>query len=174
MTVLETDRLVLSRLDRDDAAFILELVNEPAWLRHIGDKGVRTLDDARGYIENGPVEMYGRLGFGLYLVALKGTGVPIGICGLIKREALADVDLGFAFLARSWGHGYAFEAAAAVVAYGTRTLGPGRVLAVTAQENHASMKLLDKLGFRFERLVRLAADGPEVRLYACGAVGRDG
>lgn len=170
MTVLETERLVLRRLRSDDAAFILQLVNEPAWLRYIGDRGVRTLEDAGEYIERGPVEMYGRLGFGLYLVERKDSGDPIGICGLLKREALEDVDIGFAFLARCWGQGYAFESAAAVLAYGTRTLGLSRIVAITSPENHASIKLLDKLGFRFERSVRLAADAAEVRLFVTGAV----
>jgi RimJ/RimL family protein N-acetyltransferase len=167
-TVCETERLTLRRLGTDDAAFILQLVNEPAWLRYIGDKGVRTLEDARTYIENGPVEMYGRLGFGLYLVELKEGGDPIGICGLIKRESLEDVDIGFAFLSKFWGQGYAFESASAAMSYGTHALGLTRIVAITSQDNHVSAKLLEKLGFRFERPVRLAADAAEVKLYAAG------
>jgi RimJ/RimL family protein N-acetyltransferase len=169
MKVLETERLVVRWLKTDDAAFIHQLVNEPSWLRYIGDKGVRTLEDARNYIEKGPVEMYGRLGFGLYLVELKESGDPIGICGLIKRESLDDVDLGFAFLPRFWAQGYAFESASAVMAHETRALGLSRIVAVTSQDNHVSAKLLEKLGFRFERMARLAADTAEVRLYAAGA-----
>src|SRR5262245_58073861 len=106
MKVLETDRLNLRRLSIDDAEFILELLNEPSFLRFIGDKGVRTLDDARDYISNGPIDMYNRLGFGLYLTELKDGGVTIGICGLIKRDALEDVDIGFAFLPKLWAIGY--------------------------------------------------------------------
>jgi RimJ/RimL family protein N-acetyltransferase len=169
MNVLETERLVLRWLRADDAVFILQLVNEPSWLRYIGDKGVRTLEDARNYIEKGPVEMYGRLGFGLFLVECKETGDPIGICGLIKREALEDVDIGFAFLPRFCGQGYAFESASAAMSYGTRTLGLSRIVAITSQDNHVSAKLLEKLGFRFERLARLAADAAEVKLCAAGA-----
>ena len=167
--VLETERLALRWLKTDDAAFIRQVVNEPSWLRYIGDKGVRTLEDARNYIEKGPVEMYGRLGFGLYLVELKETGDPIGICGLVKRESLDDVDLGFAFLPRFWAQGYAFESASAVMTHGTRALGLSRIVAVTSQDNHVSAKLLEKLGFHFERMARLAADTAEVRLYAAGA-----
>jgi RimJ/RimL family protein N-acetyltransferase len=167
--VLETERLVLRWLGTDDAAFILQLVNEPSWLRYIGDRGVRTLEDARKYIEKGPVEMYGRLGFGLYLVELKENGDPIGICGFVKRDSLEDVDIGFAFLQRFRGQGYAFESASAVMSFGRGTLGLSRVLAVTSQENHVSARLLEKLGFRFERLARLAADAEEVKLFATGA-----
>ena len=166
MHVLETERLVLRQLDERDAAFILQLVNEPSWLQYIGDRGVRTLQDAERYIRDGPVAMYARLGFGLWLVALKETLEPIGICGLIKRDALPDVDLGFALLPRFWGKGYALESASATVAYGKARLGLSRVVAVTTKSNHASGRLLEKLGFRFERLVRLAADGEELKLYA--------
>lgn len=169
MKVLETERLVLRRLRPDDAPFILRLVNDPSWLRHIGDRGVRTVEDARDYIEKGPVEMYGRLGFGLYLVELKAGGEPIGICGLLKRETLADVDIGVALLPRFWSQGYAFESASAVMEYGRRVFGLSRVVAVTSPDNALSAKLLVKLGFHFERLTRLAADGPEVRLYAHAA-----
>src|SRR5258707_6327278 len=102
----------------EDAEFIFELVNQPAFIRNIGDKGVRTLDDARNYILNGPVASYGRFGFGLYLIQQKESGFPIGICGLLKRETLKDVDLGFAFLPQFWRKGYAFESATAVMAYG--------------------------------------------------------
>jgi len=166
MHVLETERLVLRQLDERDAAFILQLVNEPSWLQYIGDRGVRTLQDAERYIRDGPVAMYARLGFGLWLVALKETLEPIGICGLIKRDALPDVDLGFALLPRFWGKGYALESASATVAYGKARLGLSRVVAVTTKSNHASGRLLEKLGFRFERLVRLAEDGEELKLYA--------
>ena len=107
---LETERLLLTHLDPADAAFILELLNEPSWLRFIGDKNVHSLDDARRYIENGPMAMYAAKGFGLYRVALKETDTPIGICGLIKRDTLPEPDIGFAFLPRAWGAGYAREA----------------------------------------------------------------
>ena len=163
--MLETDRLILRHLSTDDAEFILELLNEPSFLRFIGDKGVRTLEDARDYILNGPVDMYNRFGFGLYLTELKGNGAPIGICGLIKRDGLEDVDIGFAFLPRFWGKGYAYEAASAVMTYGKDVLGIKRIVAITSPDNHASGRLLEKLEMRFERMVRLSEDAEEVRLF---------
>ncbi len=169
MEVANTERLLLRWLDAGDSAFILELVNEPSWIRYIGDKGVKTIQDAQRYIENGPVEMYQRLGFGLYAVELKENRAPIGICGLIKREALVDVDLGFAFLPRFWGNGYAFESASAVMSYGRRALGLSRIVAILSQDNHRSAKLLEKLGFRFDSMVGLQPGGEELKLYAAAA-----
>ena len=166
MKVLETDRLNLRWLSTDDAEFILELLNEPSFLRFIGDKGVRTLDDARDYILNGPADMYTRLGFGLYLTELKDGSVPIGICGLLKRDGLEDVDIGFAFLPKFWARGYAYESAAAVMAYGKTVLGLNRIVAITSPDNYASGRLLEKLGLRFERMIHLSNDAPEVRLFA--------
>jgi len=176
MKVAESKRLLLRRLEARDAAFILELLNEPSWLQFIGDKGVATLQSAERYIEDGPVAMYRRLGFGLYLVELKGVAAPIGICGLIKRDALDDVDLGFALLSRFWGKGYAFEAASAVMSYAGVELGLSRIVAIVSLDNHPSAKLLEKLGFRFERPLRLQADGEALKLYSAsiGATGRHG
>jgi RimJ/RimL family protein N-acetyltransferase len=168
LKVLETDRLILRWLSTDDAEFILELLNEPSFLRFIGDKGVRTPEDACDYILNGPVDMYNRLGFGLYLIELKDGGVPIGICGLIKRDTLEDVDIGFAFLPRFWAKGYAFESASAVMAYGKSAFGLNRIVAVTTPDNHSSIKVLEKLGFKFEQMVRLSVGAPEINLFAHG------
>jgi RimJ/RimL family protein N-acetyltransferase len=167
--VLRTDRLVLRHLSADDAPFILRLLNEPSWLQYIGDKGVRTPAEAQRYIETGPVEMYGRLGFGLYQVRQTLGDEPIGICGLLKRETLEDVDLGFAFLPEFWGNGYACEACAAVMAYGRNRLGLARIVAITARDNDASRRVLEKLGFEFERPVQLEAGGEELLLYASAA-----
>jgi RimJ/RimL family protein N-acetyltransferase len=166
MKVLETERLVLRRLTVEDGEFMLELLNDPSWLRFIGDRKVRTLDAARDYITNQLVAMYERFGFGLYLTELKGDGVPVGICGLIKRDALEDVDIGFAFLPKFRGKGYAYESASAVMAYGKETFGLNRLVAITSPDNHVSAGLLEKLGFNFERMVKLSADGAEVRLFA--------
>ncbi len=166
MKVIGTERLILRRLTVEDGEFILELLNDPAWLRFIGDKGVRTLADARDYILKSPVAMYERLGFGLYLTELKSEGVPVGICGLIKRDSLEDVDIGFAFLPEFWGKGYAYESAAAVMAYGKSTFGLKRIVAITTPDNVSSAKLLEKLGFNFERMVKLSDDSAEVRLFA--------
>jgi RimJ/RimL family protein N-acetyltransferase len=166
LKILETARLALRQLSTGDAPFIRQLVNEPSWLRFIGDKGIRTIEDARNYILKGPVDMYARLGFGLWLVELKAGNIPIGICGLIKRESLEDIDLGFAFLPAYWRKGYAFESASATISYGRERLGLQRVVAIMSPDNYASGQLLEKLGFRFERRIRLSSDAPEINLYA--------
>ena len=166
MKVLETDRLVLRRLSAADAPFILELLNEPSFLRFIGDRGVRTLDDAREYIRKGPEESYQRLGFGLFLTQLKDGEIPIGICGLLKRDTLEDVDLGFAFSPRYWGLGYAQESAAAVMEYGRTVFQLKRIVAVTNPDNASSLRVLEKLGMRFERMVQMRADESEIKLLA--------
>jgi RimJ/RimL family protein N-acetyltransferase len=166
LKILETDRLILRWLSAEDAEFILRLVNEPSWLRFIGDNGVRTVEDARAYLSNKLVEMYFRLGFGLYLVELKVAGLPIGICGLIKRDSLEDVDIGFAFLPQFWGKGYAYESAAAVMEFGKRAFGFRRIVAITSPDNDVSGRLLEKLGFSFERMVKLSAESEEVKLFA--------
>jgi RimJ/RimL family protein N-acetyltransferase len=163
--VLETERLILRHLSTEDAEFILRLLNDPSWLRFIGDKGVRTIEDACSYILQGPVEMYSRLGFGLYLVELKEEAASIGICGLIKRDSLEDVDIGFAFLPKFWGQGYAYEAASAIMEYGRNALGLQRIVAITSADNDSSVKLLEKLGFRFEGMVKLSNDSEAVKLY---------
>jgi RimJ/RimL family protein N-acetyltransferase len=167
--VIETPRLVLRRLEPGDAEFILTLLNDPSFLRYIGDKGVRSLDDAREYIRTGPMASYDRFGFGLFLTALREEGVPIGICGLLKRDTLEDVDVGFAFLPRYWSQGYAFESASAVLEYGRQELGLGRIVAITSPDNTASMRLCEKLGLKFESMIRLTEDSPEVRLFASEA-----
>lgn len=165
MIPIETERLLLCLLTADDAPFILELLNEPSFLRFIGDKGVRTLEDAREYIRKGPVDSYERRGFGLYLVKLRDGDVPIGICGLVKRDALEDVDIGFAFLPRFWARGYALESAAAVMTHGRRDIGLNRIVAITNPENVSSIRLLEKLGLRFERMIQLADHGGENKLF---------
>lgn len=166
MKVIEAERLSLHPLTIEDAPFILELLNEPSFLRYIGDKGVRTLDDARGYILNGPGKSYGQFGFGLYLVKLKESETPMGMCGLVKREALADVDLGFVFSPKFWGKGYAAEVAAAMKEAKER-LGLLRLVAITTPDNVSSITRLEKLGFTFERMVKLTEEGAELKLCAC-------
>lgn len=166
MVVLETARLALRRLSTDDADFILELLNQSSFLRYIGDKGVRNANDAIRYIQTGPIASYERFGFGLYLVELKETGASIGMCGLLKRDSLPDVDVGFAFLPDYWSQGFAFESAAAVMNYGREALGLRRIVAITSLDNDASIKLLEKLGLRFEGLIKLSEDQTEVKLFA--------
>lgn len=163
--VLETTRLALRHLGFDDAAFIVTLLNDPAWLEHIGDRKVRTVADARGYLEKGPVAMYAREGFGPYLVLRKADGAKLGICGLIKREGLDDADLGFAFLPAFRSQGYALESSAAIMAMALPAHGMKRVVAITSRANRDSIRLLERIGFTFERMVRLPKDDEEIMLF---------
>lgn len=165
MKVLETSRLVLRRLVMEDAPSILELVNDVAWLQYIGDKHVHNLEDARSYIRKGPLDMYARYGFGLYMVTLR-TGIRIGMCGLIKRDGLEDVDLGFALLARYRGRGYAQEAAAAVLDYGRKALGLKRIVAITSPDNQRSIQVLENIGFAYEQTLTLAGQVKATKLFA--------
>jgi ribosomal-protein-alanine N-acetyltransferase len=164
--VLETERLVLRRFTLEDAAFVVELVNDPAWLANIGDRKVRTLEDARGYLRHGALAMYERVGYGMYVVTLKGSGEPIGTCGLIQRAELTDVDIGFAFLPQYRGRGFAFESAVAVLEYGTRVIGLKRIVAIVTATNQPSIRVLEKIGLRFERTIRFPGDAEEIPLYA--------
>jgi RimJ/RimL family protein N-acetyltransferase len=135
-------------------------------LQNIGDRGVRTVEDAVRYILKGPVDSYARHGFGFWLVELKDSQTPAGICGLVKRDALPEVDIGYAFLPRFWSRGYAYEAAAAVMSYAAGALGLRRVLAIVNPDNAGSIKVLEKIGLKFDRLIRLSADEPEIMLFA--------
>jgi RimJ/RimL family protein N-acetyltransferase len=166
MQIIETKRLILRELSAEDAEFVLELINEPAWKKNIGDRGIRTTEGAREYILNGPAASYEKFGFGLWLVELKESGVSVGICGLIKRETLEDVDIGFAFLERFWSKGYAVESAAAVMDYGRDALGLKRIVAITVPENLGSIKVLEKIGMRFEKMFKTAEDAEEIKLFA--------
>ena len=161
------ERILLRPLDEADAPFLLELLNDPDWLRYIGDRGVRTLDDARAYVRNGPMAMVARYGHGLWAVEGRG-GEPeeaLGICGLLKRDTLEDVDLGFAFLARHRGRGLALEAASLTLDYARQVLGLRRVVAITSLDNEASVRLLERLDFRFERVLTMPGDATPVRLF---------
>ncbi|MBL0386073.1 GNAT family N-acetyltransferase [Tumebacillus sp. ITR2] len=166
MKVLETDRLNLRRQTAEDAAFMLELWNDSSWIQNIGDTGVRTVEDARSRIVNGAVEMYEKLGYGFYLVELQDGGIPLGICGFAKRDFLEEPDVGFAFLPRYWGQGYAYEAASAVMEYGKSVLGFTRIAAFTSEKNEPSGKLLEKLGLQFEKLIPYPGSDEMVRLYS--------
>ncbi len=169
MAVLETERLRLRELTEADAAFVLELVNEPDWLRFIGDKNVRSLEDARRYLRDGPMASYRKHGFGLLAVETKATegatGEATGICGLLRRPELGDVEVGFAFLHRFRGKGYARESAAAVVDLARRELGIDRLVAITDPENERSIRVLEHVGFVFERRWRKSAEETELSLY---------
>ncbi|MCA1058848.1 GNAT family N-acetyltransferase [Rossellomorea aquimaris] len=164
MKVAETQRLILRWVEVTDAAFIVTLLNEPGWLQYIGDKGIQTMDDARDYIINGPRAMYEREGFGLFLVERKESAIPIGLCGLIKRAGLEDVDIGFAFLSEYQSQGYAFEAACATLEY-AKELGIKRLIAITTKDNEPSSTLLEKLSMRLEGYVTLPNDSEELKKY---------
>lgn len=163
---IETNRLRIRKLSLDDVEFILRLLNEPSFIQNIGDRGVRTLDDARAYILNGPIASYETHGFGLCLVELKKPVTPIGICGLLKRDVLEQPDIGYALLPEFWSKGYAHESATAVIDYGREVLGLKRILAVVNPDNSNSIRLLEKLGFRFQRPIHLSEDSPEVMLFS--------
>jgi ribosomal-protein-alanine N-acetyltransferase len=153
--VLQTPRLVLRHLTEDDAPFILELLNERGFIDNIGDRGVRDLEGARRYVSEGPGASYQKYGYGLWLTALKATGEPIGICGLVKRDGLEDADVGYAFLERFWGQGYAVEAARAVLDYARDVIGLGKVVAITTPTNAGSIAVLEKIGLKFEKIIQL-------------------
>jgi len=165
MTVLDTERLLLRPITVDDAEFILILLNEPSFLRYIGDKQVRNIEDARQYILNGPIASYERHGLGLLLVELRDSHTRIGMCGLLKRDELPEPDIGFALMPDFWNKGFAFEAAAAVLQDARDRLKLQRILAITSLDNDASIKLLERLGFKFERVTRLAPDREEIKLF---------
>ncbi|HEX7641639.1 MAG TPA: GNAT family N-acetyltransferase [Burkholderiaceae bacterium] len=164
--ILETPRLNLRLLEEGDAEFYLELVTQPSWLRFIGNRGIETVEHARLAIAQGPLAMHARYGFCLYLVERRDDGEPLGICGLIKRDTLPDVDIGFAFLEAHCGRGYAWESASAVLEYGYAELGLRRLVAIVSPENAVSIKLIRKLGMRYEKQIRLTPEAKTVDLYA--------
>lgn len=166
MNILETERLTIRQFILEDAAFIVELLNEPSFIKNIRDAGVRTEEDARNYLINGPLDSYERNGFGLFMVELKETQIPIGMCGLIRRDTLPHVDVGFAFLPRYWSKGYAFEAASAVMAYGRDVIKLDRIIAIVSPDNAGSINVLRKLGLKFEQFVTWADDGSQLKVFA--------
>jgi RimJ/RimL family protein N-acetyltransferase len=151
--ILETPRLILRHVVPDDDEFVLDLLNQPSFIKYIADRGVRTLDQAREYIETRFTKSYHDHGLGLYMVELKEDGIPVGLCGLVSRDTLPDPDIGFAFLPQFWSKGYAFEAAEAVRNYARDSLGITRLLAITSQDNESSGRLLEKIGLRFDKLI---------------------
>jgi len=165
MKILETARSQLRTVEVEDAAFYLELVNTPGFIANIGDRGLRTLEAAREAIVAGPVAMQAALGHAIWLVELKDSGTPIGMCGLIKRDTLDGVDLGYAFLPAYQGQGHAVEAARAVVEYAREVLGFERLMAIITPGNAASYALADKVGLKFSRLVHLTPDDSGTLLF---------
>jgi [ribosomal protein S5]-alanine N-acetyltransferase len=161
----ETPRLTLRCLEFSDAPFVVELLNEPSFIKNIGDRGVRSIEDAHNYLRAGPMAMYKRAGLGLLHVSRKSDGAAVGMCGLLQRDILPDVDLGYAFLPAYWGGGLAFEAAEATLRHGVQKFGLQRLIGVVSEGNGASIRVLEKLGMRFERRYPMVPDEPEVLLY---------
>jgi RimJ/RimL family protein N-acetyltransferase len=164
VTILDTKRLILRHFSLDDAPFIYKLFNDPDWIRFIGNRNIHTVDDARDFIEKRLIPTYAQFGFGFYLTAIKETGEPVGMCGLIKRDYLDDVDIGYAFLPQARGKGFAFEAAEAVMRYGMDDLGLPRIVAITDAENGRSTHLLNKLGLHFQETIT-RPDSTTVNLF---------
>jgi len=164
--VIETPRVRLRHLTPDDARFVLELVNEPGWKRYIGDRGVGSLAAARSYIESGPVASYRAHGFGLFALELRESGQPVGICGLLRRDTLPDVDIGYALLERHEGRGLASEAAAATLAWARDTLRLPRVVAIATPDNARSARLLERIGMREEGEIRHGDKAEVLRLWS--------
>jgi len=162
---LETARLTLRRFQFDDAPSVVELLNQPSFLQNIGDRGVRDVESAQRYLREGPMAMYDRYGFGLWRVSRRSDDAFVGMCGLLKRDILPDVDVGYAFLPEHWGQGYAFEAANATVRLGARKFGLKRIIGVVSDHNAGSIRVLEKIGMRFERMYPMHPGEPEVRLY---------
>lgn len=163
--ILETERTILREVVETDAAFVLDLLNQPSFIKFIGDRNVRTIEQARGYIKSRFTESYRQFGFGMWAVELKETGETIGICGFVRRNTLPDADIGFALLPQFERKGYAFESASAAMRYGREVLNLPRVLAITSQDNEASGRLLEKLGFKFERLIESPTDAEKLKLF---------
>ncbi|MGI2166311.1 GNAT family N-acetyltransferase [Shewanella oncorhynchi] len=164
MQVARTPRLILRQLTPADASFMLVLLNSQGFIENIGDRGVRTLVQAKDYIVNGPMKSYAECGFGFYAVVLAENGFTIGICGLIKRPTLDNVDIGYAFLPQYWGKGYAFEAAKAAFDLG-KSLGIERIVAIVSSHNSASKALLNKLGLHFECCLQLSDHDAPIELF---------
>lgn len=164
--LIETTRLIIREFTLEDDAFIIDLLNTPGWLRFIGDRNIKTTEDAHTYLQNVPLASYDKNGFGLWCVVLKENNTPIGMCGLIKRDTLEHIDIGFAFLPQYNGKGYAFEAAEATMQYTTGKLGIDHVVAITSTDNESSGKLLEKIGFRFERIIQFPDDEEVLKYYS--------
>ena len=166
MKVLETERLILSHLTLADAAFMLELMNEPEFIEFVADRGLRTEEDAALYLAEKILPSYERFGFGLWRVDLKESATAIGICGLLKRDTLDDPDVGFSILKRFCRKGYAYEAALAVLNYGRTTLGLAEICGITAPNNRISIRLLEKLGLKLQRRIHVPGYGTESLLFS--------
>jgi RimJ/RimL family protein N-acetyltransferase len=162
----ETERLRVRPMAVSDAPFVYRLLNEPSWLQNIGDRGVRSIADAESYIESKVIPMYTLMGFGMCVAESKADAVPLGMCGLVRREALPAPDIGFALVPEYWGKGYAREAAMAVMHHAGQQLGLDRLLAIVTPSNVRSCRVLESLGFMHEGVFRASPHDKELKLYA--------
>ncbi len=165
MTLLETERLVLREITTDDAEFMFQLMNDVSWLRFIGDRNIKSIEVAEKYIVNKLRPSYEKFGFGFYLTSLKENDAPIGVCGLIKRPSLEHVDVGFAFMPEFRNKGYGYESSVAILDYAKDELGIDYIVAITDLDNIASIKLLEKLGLKFEKIMQLDGEKKQCRLF---------
>lgn len=163
--MLETERLLINEFTVHDAPFMLALLNMPTWLEFIGDRGVHTLADAHQYILDNPMSSYRQYGFGPYAVRLKSDNTVVGMCGLHKRTFTPDIDIGFAFLPDFAGQGYGYESASALIGYGRDVLGFTRITGITKPTNANSIRLLEKLGLRFEKTIHFGTNVDESLLF---------
>ncbi|MBK7246012.1 MAG: GNAT family N-acetyltransferase [Saprospiraceae bacterium] len=163
---LETTRLLLRPFNLDDAPFIIKLLNSPGWLKYIGDRNVKTIEQAEQYMLKGPLKSYQEHGYGISMVVLKSDQRSIGMCGLIKRDHLEFPDIGFAFLPEYMGQGYAYEIARATLEYGIHTLKCSPILAITVLNNDSSIKLLKKIGMQFQNNIHLPQIEEELMLFS--------
>lgn len=163
---LSTNRLLIRKACLEDASFLLKLLNTPAFLKNIGDRNVRTLDDAKNYIISKYFEVYNTLGYGYYMLVTKDTNTIIGTAGLVNREGLDGIDVGFALLPDFKGKGYGYEATKAIMQYATTTYGIKTYLAITLPSNEPSQRLLEKLGLKFKKMIFIPNDPEELMLYS--------
>lgn len=163
--ILETERLIIREFIFDDSDFVIRLVNSPGWLTFIGDRNIKNTEQARQYMVQGPMASYKKNGFGFYVVLLKATQQQLGICGLIKRDTLLHTDLGFAFLPEFNGRGYAYEASSAIIHYSKNHIKLKKLIAIVMPENASSIKLLEKLGMTFDKMIEFGEKKENLMLY---------
>jgi RimJ/RimL family protein N-acetyltransferase len=164
--IIETNRLILREFNLDDSDFILKLLNTPKWIKFIGDRGIKSKKDAEKYLINGPIKSYRENGFGLWVVILKNSLIPVGMCGILKREFLDDHDIGFAMLPEYENNGYGYEAANATLGFAKENLKLSRIVGFTLHYNNHSINLLNKLGFNYEKMIRMPNDEEDLALFA--------
>ena len=167
MQIAETKRLILSKITTNDAAFILELMNSPGWLKYIGDRNIKTVEAATVHIENNQLKCYKTYGFGYYKIQIKAENLKtIGTCGLLKRDELEHVDVGFSLLPNYHGKGYGFEAVTEIMNLAKSEFNMKRICAITLPINKPSIHLLEKLGLSYQKTVKPFDNDEELLLFA--------